>query len=165
MAMSATLNRPFLAADESFIRFDNAANAAHRRKIARAHSFANTMAQKPCTFESDPQSAMQLVRTNAFLAGAYKVNSSQPIAHGYMAILKNGADLNGKWLPARIAFVKSDAAALALKQCGAVDHAAMRAHATICPNQRFEIGISSCFVVKAKGGKDGFGHAQSSLWS
>src|SRR6202011_6216358 len=70
MAMAATLDSSVLAPNKCFIRFNGAANAAHGRKIARAHCLADAVTQKPCALESDPQSAMQLVCANPFLAGA-----------------------------------------------------------------------------------------------
>ena len=87
------------------------------------------MAQKPCAFKGDPQSAMQLVRANAFLAGADKMHSSQPIAHGDMAILENGPDLHGERLAASVAFVEANPIAFSFKRRGTFEHATMRASA------------------------------------
>ena len=116
VAMAATFDRAFFAADESFVRFDHAAHAAHWGKLARAHSFTDAVSQKPSTFDGDPQSAMQLVRANAFLAGADKVDSSQPIPHGDMAVLENCSDFYREWLATTIAFVKANSIAFALKR-------------------------------------------------
>jgi hypothetical protein len=62
--------------------------------------------------------------------------------------------VHGKWLPARIAFVESEAISLALKRRRAVEHTAMRTDAAIRPNARFYIGVSGYFIVEMSGGKD-----------
>src|SRR5437588_7620004 len=129
MAVAATLNRAIFAADESFIRLNNAAGAAHGRKIAGAHCLANALTQQPCTLESNPECAMKLISADALFRGTNQVDRSQPIAHCNVAVFENCSDLHGKWLPARIAFVKSDAISLALKRRRAVEHPAMRTHA------------------------------------
>jgi hypothetical protein len=59
---------------------------------------------------------MQLVRANAFLAGADKVHSGQPIAHGDMAVLENCPDLHGERFAASVAFVEANPIAFAFKR-------------------------------------------------
>jgi hypothetical protein len=48
MAVAATLDRAFLAADEGFVGFNNTASAAHGSERAIAHSLTNSMRQEPC---------------------------------------------------------------------------------------------------------------------
>src|ERR1700730_6749002 len=52
VAVAATLNRVFLATDESFVRFDNAASAAHWNNANGPHGFANALRHEPRSFES-----------------------------------------------------------------------------------------------------------------
>src|ERR1700730_763228 len=158
MAMPATPNGSVFAADERFISFNYAANATHRFKGARAHRLADRMTQKPCAFESDPQSAVQLVRANAFLAGTNKVHSGQPIAHGDMAILENGPDLHGERLAASVAFVEASPIAFAFKGRGTLEYSTMRANTPVHPNARLDIGVSGSFIVKMWSGENGPRH-------
>src|ERR1700730_14145078 len=117
------------------------------------------MAQKPCAFKGDPQSAMQLVRANAFLAGADKMHSSQPIAHSDMAILENGPDFNGKFLPACITLVEANP--FTLQGTRVIDSSTMRTIAPIRPNARLDIGISSSFVIEVRASENGFSHGKT----
>jgi hypothetical protein len=118
------------------------------------------MTQKPRTFESDPQSAMQLVCADTFFTGANKVHCGQPIAHSDMTVLENGPDLHGERLAASVAFVKANPIAFAFKRCGALEHAAMRANAAIRPNARLDIGVSGGFLVEVRGSENGPGHGK-----
>jgi len=64
--------RALAGADESLIDLDHATVAAHRRKVARAHCFANTVRQKPRGFDGQAKGAGELVRANALLATGNK---------------------------------------------------------------------------------------------
>ena len=160
VAVTAASDRAVLTADKSFIRFNGAAHAAHWRKIASPHCLTNAMTQKPCAFESDPQSAMQLVYANALFAGANEMDRSQLVAQLNMAILENAPDLHGERLAASVAFVEANPIAFAFKRRGTLEHATMRANAAIRPNARLDIGVSGGFIVEVSGGENGHGHGE-----
>jgi hypothetical protein len=61
VAVTATLDRAFLPANESFICFYNFAFASHRRNADGPHGFANALAHKPSGFESYAKCAVKLV--------------------------------------------------------------------------------------------------------
>ena len=52
MAVTLLDIEAFLAADESFVELNDAARAAHGRKIAVSHSLADAMAEKPSGFHA-----------------------------------------------------------------------------------------------------------------
>lgn len=78
----------------------------------------------------------------------------QPNVQLDMAALENGPDLDGKGLPAGIAFVDADPGALALQGTALIDRPAMRAGPSVGPNAPFDEGVSGLFRVESGGGKD-----------
>src|SRR6185437_2542532 len=98
-----------LAANIGFVDFNGAAFAAHRALAGVAvHGFANTHGKEPRALEGDAQGAMKLGRADALLAAANQMDRGQPVAHGDMAILENGSDLDGEGLAAGVALVQPD---------------------------------------------------------
>src|SRR5690348_13318290 len=125
-------------ADEGLIHLHDLASAAQRGKLADPHCLADAVRQEPCTFVSDFQNAVHLVRRNALLAGRHEMHGLQALVQRDMGGLKHGADAYGELLPAVIALpqAKSGLAALpydALQPAGAINGAAMRAHNAASP--------------------------------
>ena len=60
---------PALGADESLIHFDNRASAAHRRKIACAHSLSKPVHHEPCALVRNSEHTVNLMSAYALLAG------------------------------------------------------------------------------------------------
>ena len=119
-------------------------------KIARAESLTNTMRHEPCGFQGHAKNAVKLVRANALLGRAKKVDRLKPDAHRNMAGLKDSPDFDGEGLAAFIALADADARRFAAHQLDAlgVSIAAMGAGRTIRPNARFDIGVSGFLVME-----------------
>src|SRR6185437_13044185 len=141
-----------LSANIGFVDFNGAAVAAHWALVGVAvHGFANTHGKEPRALKGDAQGAMKLGRTDALLAAANQMDRGQPVSHGDMAILENGADLDGEGLAAGVALVQPDPIGLALERARLPHHAAMRARAAILPKPRLNVGIGGGFVVEMGG--------------
>src|SRR5579863_9689983 len=89
-----------LAANESFVRFDSLAFAAHRREAAVAHRLANAMAHEPGGFQGDAEGAVKLVSADPFLRRTNQMDCLKPKAKWNVARLENGSDFDGERLPA-----------------------------------------------------------------
>src|SRR5207302_2665042 len=85
----------------------------------------------------------------AFFAAAQKVHRLQPDMQRNVALLEDGADLDGKRLAAGVALVSAEPSALAFQRSALVDNAAMRANAPVRPNHAFNIGVGGLFVLEA----------------
>ena len=144
-----------LVADESFINFNNATTSAEINGAAVIHCQTNTMRHEPSGLEGDAKGAVKLVAGNALLAGAHQVDSLQPEVHGDVASLKDGADLDGEGLAARIALIGADTGRSAVHFAGPFTFATMRADPAIRPNPRLNIGVSGGFIVELRTGKNG----------
>jgi len=77
----------------------------------------------------------------------------KPNPKGGMAILENGADLDGKLLSAGVALPQARTGAFALKPANPrrIGIAAMRANRAIRPKERLNVGIGQCFIVEVRG--------------
>ena len=75
-----------------------------------------------------------------------------------MAVLENGADLDGELLAALVAFPEADPGALALHFADALDAAAVRANRAFRPYPGFNPSESGGFGLHDFGGKDRIGH-------
>ena len=82
----------------------------------------------------------------------------QPQIQLDVARFKDGADLDGERLAARIALPNTHAGALTSQLAAVVDYAAVRAVATVRPKMLFDVIECSFFVVEVRGGK-GAAHA------
>jgi hypothetical protein len=51
VVVAAPLDGSVLAANQDFICFNSAANAGHRRKAGRSHSFTKAMAHEPSSLQ------------------------------------------------------------------------------------------------------------------
>lgn len=80
-----------------------------------------------------------------------------------VAGLKDGPDLDGERLAARIAFVGAYASALAAQLAATLDNAAVRTDPTVRPDTRFYKLIGRVLVVEVRGGKIGHGASRLPL--
>lgn len=138
--------------EKRLIHFDNAraAISAHRRReAAGAHGFANSVANKPSRFQAELKRSAQLVRADALLTRRQQMEGLQPDAHGHMARLENGPDLDVEWLAAGVALIKSDPSGFAGHLGVALFLAAMRAHGTVRPDLGFNPSVGRFLIVKA----------------
>src|SRR3954471_18202723 len=145
-----------LAADIGFIglhEFSFAAQAAGQ--LTFAHGLANTMAHKPCGFESDAKGPVKLVAAHSLLGRAEQEHCLQPDMQLYMASFEDGPDLDGEGLAASVALIDTDPRALALQRAALVYHAAMRAEAAARPDMRLDEGVGGFFAVVLRLGQDG----------
>ena len=97
---------------------------------------------------------MQLVGRDSVRAGAHQVHRSQPVPHSDVAGLEDSADLDAKGLATRIALIKTDSRAFSLERPGMAHSSAVRAHASVCPNSRLYIGVSSGFIIELRSRKN-----------
>lgn len=95
---------------------------------------------------------MKLVGANALLRSGHQIHRLTPDAQWYMAPLEDGADLDGEWLAALVAFVGADPGALAPHLTNTVNAATVRAHRTFRPNPRLHERAGSFLVVKVRCG-------------
>src|SRR5271166_4589106 len=138
---------PSFPADEGFICFNEGALAAQwADRVVILHGLADTMPNEPASFEIDAESPAELVRAESFLRRAHQMHCLQPNVHRNMALFEEGADLDGKGLPAGVAFIYADPGALAFEFAAFTYHAAMRANAPIRPYERFDVGVSGLFI-------------------
>ncbi len=151
---------PFLATDKGFVDLNNAANATHRRKFARAHGLTNAMGKEPSGFHAARKHPLDLIGRDAFLACAHQVNNLEPKAQGQVRTFKNGSLTNSKLATTFIAIVKAKASGLALHLANAVriGVAAMRANRPIGPKFALDIRESGSFVVEPAIIKSGLGY-------
>ena len=121
------LANALLTADESFVAFNHAAGAAHRRKAASAHGFANAVAHKPSRLVANAERSVELVGADTFLAGVHQVECHDPLVQRDMAALHDRADGDGEVLAA-FTFSAQAGPACFLDRVGVIDYAAIRAN-------------------------------------
>jgi hypothetical protein len=106
----------FFAADIGFINLDNlvrAAQTAFRQFLA--HPFADAVRHEPGrAVGAETEHPPQLVRRDAFLAGAEQMRRQQPFMERDMRALVSGADRRGKGFLAALALVDAGSRAFAL---------------------------------------------------
>src|SRR5262249_28948338 len=61
-----------------------------------AHRLANPVPHEPRSLQGDPESAVELVRTDALLAGGHKVDRLEPQVQLDVAVFEDGPDTHGK---------------------------------------------------------------------
>src|SRR5690348_6925194 len=66
----------------------------------------------------------------------------------HVARFEDGANFDGKGLPAGIALVDANPGALTFQRSRAVDYAAMRADPTVWPNLRLDVGVSGALIAE-----------------
>ena len=147
------LRLTLVGADKGFVGFDAAATLTERRKISRAHGFADAMPKEPRTLERAAESAMQLIRADPLLAGRDQENRLQPEPQRNVTRLEDRPDLDRKRLPTVVALVRPNPRALTGHQADALNATAVRADWTARPHARFDEAVGSFFVVKVRGGK------------
>src|SRR6185437_10996647 len=154
-----------LPADIGFINFDGRAVAAERGHAAVFHGFADTHAHKPRSFHPDAQGALKLAGANPLLARNHHVNGLQPKMHRRVAILEDGADLDGKGLLALVALTQPDPGGFALQTANAflIEITAMGTGRPFRPKPRLYVGVGGVFIVETGVGKNGC-HRLNSLW-
>lgn len=109
------------------------------------------MAHEPGGFEGHAQGPVKLVGADALLAGGNQEDSLQPEMQLDVAGLEDGSNLDGKGLPAGIAFVGAYAGALALQLAAAFHGAAVRADTPVGPYAGLDKLVGRFFVVKMGG--------------
>ena len=143
-----------LEADVGFVNLNRAAVRTERgSEIAGTHRFADTVRHKPRGLEGDTENAVKLVARKALLAPGDQIHRLKPDVHRNLAVLKDGADLDGERLAALIALPQARAGGLALELADALHAAAMRADGAIRPQPRLNVSVGRFFVVKVRGGK------------
>ena len=154
VAVAAPFNRTIPAADKSFIRFNGVASAAHRCKLARAEGFTNAMREEPCTLVLNAENAVKLMRTNALLRRAKKIDRLKHLMQREVGRLENRANLHRELLAAIGALVKANAGFAQIIMLAAY-RAAMRANRAFRPQNAFEMSESCAFIVKVTSGNCG----------
>ena len=147
MAIAALLGSAGLLADESFVDFHDRARAAHGSEIAGAHGLADAMREEPRRLVLNLKHAMQLVRANALLGRAKKMNGLQALMQRDVSAFENRADLHGELFAAIRAFAETDARlakVVMLSRSGA----AMRANRAVRPQDTLQMGEGLGFVVE-----------------
>src|SRR5437868_988876 len=150
-----TLHTP----DEGLIDLDDAASAAERGKVARPHSFADAMGQEPRRLVGDFQNAVQLMGGNTLLAARHQIDGLHGLVEREAHVLEHGADLNGELLLAVATAPKAKPDALfgiGLHLRDPVHATAMRASATVRPDDAFQMLESLGFVVKFGAAENGY---------
>src|SRR6185437_1885393 len=126
-----------VAADEGLVHFDRAASPAERKLAALLHRLADAVRHEPRRLEGDPESAVELVGADAFLARRDQENRLEPQAHLDMGLLEDGPDLDGERLAAVVALVRANAGRFAAHLPVALGAATVRADRAFRPNLRF----------------------------
>src|ERR1019366_9095495 len=136
MAVAATFDRAFLAADEGFVRFNDPTRAAQGREIARAHCFTNTMREEPSRLVLNLKDAMQLMRAYALFRRAEQMNRLQHLIQRDMRRFENSAYFHRELLAAITALPQAKAR-LAQVIVLAAHRTTMRANRTFRPQHAF----------------------------
>jgi len=147
-----------LAADVGLIDFDDLICAAERAGIVNSevrHSLANAVRQEPSGLQGHAENSAELVSAHSFFGRAQQVHRLQPDMQLDVAGLKDGSNLHGEGLAASVAFVNTDAGAIAFQRSRAIQNAAMRAWAPVCPQTRFDEPIGGFFAMEMCGRTDG----------
>src|SRR5439155_25559337 len=76
---------------KGLVKFKGLALAAERRAVI-THSLADAVRQEPSRLVCDPESAVQLVSRDAFLAGTHQADCQQPFVQRDMRALEDHAD-------------------------------------------------------------------------
>lgn len=141
-----------LLADKGLFNLNNATPRTEIEAIVVTHSLTNTMGHKPRSFESNSESAMQLVGAHTFLAGAHQVDCLKPDVHCDVAGFKDSANFHSEGLAALIALVRSDAGRLAAHLRYALPLSTLGAGCTMGPDARFHLGVSGLFILEVGAG-------------
>src|SRR6185437_9070729 len=96
------------------------------------------MAEEPSRLFGQAQHATDLKCGDALLARHHEMRSGKPLVERHLGALVQRAHGHGERLAAGVALVHARASALALHEGGLIDHAAMRAEATMRPDPRLK---------------------------
>jgi hypothetical protein len=97
-----------------------------------------------------------LAGADALLRRAKQVDSLEPHAHGNVAGLEHGADLDGKGLATGITLAEAETVSLAPQPTDLfAGRAAVRTDWAIGPQSRFDVFVSGFFAMEMGGGKVG----------
>lgn len=159
LALGSTLGLARIG-ERGFICFDGLTGAAQGTNIAAgSHGEADAMAKVPSGFHSAAQGPLKLTARNAFLARAKQMDRLQPETKRKMAILENGADLDGEGLAAAVALAEARTGGLAIQAANLVaNRPAMRADGTVGPEPGFDVLEGGSLGMEVIGGKDRIGH-------
>jgi len=107
----------------------------------------------PRSFHAHAKGALKLAGADAFLRRAHEIHRLKPDAKRRVAVLENGAHLDGKGLAALVALAKPNAGGLAIQlaDLGRVRVAAVRAYRAVRPQKRLNVAIGGGFVVEVRG--------------
>src|SRR4051812_18863842 len=138
-----------------FVDLNKLAFAAHAAgELACAHCLANAMGHKPCGFQSDAKSPMQLVSAHPLFGRAKQKHRLQPDMQLDVAGLEDSSDFHSERLATGVALIDADPGALALQRPASSDNPAMRANAAIRPNVRLDESVGGFFAVILRFGQD-----------
>ena len=104
---------------------------------------------------------MQLVRTDALLAGRDQKDRLQLQAQRHMTRLENGAHFDGERATTVVAFINANADTFARKFLVSLNTTAMRAYRATRSNTCFYEVVSGLLIVKLGLVKNGFAHVNS----
>lgn len=143
-----------------FVSFDGLTGTAHGAGVAGVHGMPDTMAKMPCGFHAAAEHPLKLASRYAFLAGTHQVDGLQPEPQRQMAVLENGPDADGEWLPASVALAETGPSGFAVEPADLafIDVAAMRANGTVRPEFSFDVSERGFFIMKMWGVKNGISH-------
>ena len=150
----------FLAADVGLTSLNDFAFATYQSEMIVAHRLPQPMFHKPCRLVSDLQRAVQMVSTDALLAGCHEVRGLKPDAQLDVAALKNGTDRDREFALAGAAAAQAGPAARYVRN--AVKAAAAGAMRSLRPYDLLKSRNGRGLIVEVRRGQDG--HGGFSLW-
>ena len=106
------------------------------------------MAHVPRCFHMHAQGSAKLVCADAFLGRAQQIHGLKPDVQRRVAVLEDGADLDGEGLAAGVALIEADPRRFALELPAVLDNATMWTRASICPNDGLDPLVGGFFVVE-----------------
>ena len=135
---------------DGLVDLDHAASTTQgRHEPVGAHGLTDAMRHEPCRLDGDPKHAVQLVAADALLAGAQQGDRLEPHPQGDMAVLEDGADLDGVGLAAVPALVDADPGRLALQLGGAIQLSTARANGAVRPQMGLDPLVCLLLIPEA----------------
>lgn len=142
-----------IVADVGFVYLHCTTIRAERDHVAFTHRLADAVRHEPSSFDRDTQGALELIRADALLAGSDQEDGLEPVPHGDVRGLENGAHLDGERLAAGVTLVDADPGRLALELPAFAHDAALRADTPVSPDALLYELVGGFFIVEVWGGK------------
>lgn len=125
------------------------------------HGLADTVGHEPGSLVRHTEHALDLLATDALLAGAHQVGGLEPLVERHLAVLEHGANGHAELAAAVLALPQARTVRGALELVVLANRAAMRAHRAIRPAQSFKMLAGLVGVLIVREVEDGFGHWNS----